>query len=177
MRITSKRALAIYALIGAFLIGVVFLIGSFAVNGETWALKRFNQHLFTGGSLTSAGTIYDTKGVILAQTKDGERIYNDSRRIRKATLHMVGDTAGYISTGIHTIFRSELTGYNLVDGVYRLMEDGEGNNIRLTINAELCATALDALGDRKGTVGVYNYKTGEILCICLLYTSPSPRDA
>ncbi len=165
MRITSKRALAIYALIGAFLIGVVFLIGSFAVNGETWALKRFNQHLFTGGSLTSAGTIYDTKGVILAQTKDGERIYNDSRRIRKATLHMVGDTAGYISTGIHTIFRSELTGYNLVDGVYRLMEDGEGNNIRLTINAELCATALDALGDRKGTVGVYNYKTGEILCM------------
>lgn len=147
------------------LIGVVFLIGSFAVNGETWALKRFNQHLFTGGSLTSAGTIYDTKGVILAQTKDGERIYNDSRRIRKATLHMVGDTAGYISTGIHTIFRSELTGYNLVDGVYRLMEDGEGNNIRLTINAELCATALDALGDRKGTVGVYNYKTGEILCM------------
>ena len=165
MRITCKRALAIYALIGAFLIGVVFLIGSFAVNGETWALKRFNQHLFTGGSLTSAGTIYDTKGVILAQTKDGERIYNDSRRIRKATLHMVGDTAGYISTGIHTIFRSELTGYNLVDGVYRLMEDGEGNNIRLTINAELCATALDALGDRKGTVGVYNYKTGEILCM------------
>ena len=34
MRITSKRALAIYALIGAFLIGVVFLIGSFAVNGK-----------------------------------------------------------------------------------------------------------------------------------------------
>uniref|UniRef100_UPI003FEDC8D9 penicillin-binding transpeptidase domain-containing protein n=1 Tax=Candidatus Fimivicinus sp. TaxID=3056640 RepID=UPI003FEDC8D9 len=165
MRITSKRALAIYALIGAFLIGVVFLIGGFVLNGETWALKRFNQHLFTGGSLTSAGTIYDTKGTILAQTKNGERVFNDSSRIRKATLHMVGDTAGYISTGIHTIFRSELTGYNLIDGVYRLKEDGEGNNITLTLNAQVCATALDALGDRKGTVGVYNYKTGEILCM------------
>lgn len=165
MRITSKRALAIYALIGAFLIGVVILISSFAVNGETWALKRFNQHLFTGGSLTSAGKIYDTKGVVLAQTKDGERVFNDSRRIRKATLHMVGDTTGFISTGIHSIFRSELTGYNLIDGVYRLMKDGEGNNVTLTLNAEVCATALDALGDRKGTVGVYNYKTGEILCM------------
>lgn len=165
MRITSKRALAIYALIGAFLVGVVFLIGGFVLNGETWALKRFNQHLFTGGSLTSAGTIYDTNGTILAQTKNGERVFNDSSRIRKATLHMVGDTAGYISTGIHTIFRSELTGYNLIDGVHLLKEDGEGNNITLTLNADVCATALDALGDRKGTVGVYNYKTGEILCM------------
>ena len=165
MRITSKRALAIYALIGAFLVGVVFLIGGFVLNGETWALKRFNQHLFTGGSLTSAGTIYDTNGTILAQTKNGERVFNDSSRIRKATLHMVGDTAGYISTGIHTIFRSELTGYNLIDGVHRLKEDGEGNHITLTLNADVGATALDALGDRKGTVGVYNYKTGEILCM------------
>lgn len=165
MRITSKRALAIYALIGAFLVGVVFLIGGFVLNGETWALKRFNQHLFTGGSLTSAGTIYDTNGTILAQTKNGERVFNDSSRIRKATLHMVGDTAGYISTGIHTIFRSELTGYNLIDGVHLLKEDGEGNNITLTLNADVCATALNALGDRKGTVGVYNYKTGEILCM------------
>lgn len=165
MRITSKRALAIYALIGAFLIGLVVLVSSFVVNGETWALKRFNQHLFTGGSLTSAGTIYDTNGVVLARTEGGTRVFNDSRRIRKATLHMVGDTAGFISTGIHSIFRSELTGYNLIDGVYRLMEDGEGNNITLTLNAEVCAAALDALGDRKGTVGVYNYKTGEILCM------------
>lgn len=165
MRITSKRALAIYALIGAFLVGVVFLIGGFVLNGETWALKRFNQHLFTGGSLTSAGTIYDTNGTILAQTKNGERVFNDSSRIRKATLHMVGDTAGYISTGIHSIFRSELTGYNLIDGVHLLKEDGEGNNITLTLNADVCATALNALGDRKGTVGVYNYKTGEILCM------------
>lgn len=165
MRITSKRALAVYALIGAFLIGAVILVVSFVLNGETWALKRFNQHLFTGGSLTAAGTIYDTKGEVLAQTVDGERVFNDSRRIRKATLHMVGDTAGYISTGIHTIFRSELTGYNLIEGVYRLKEDGEGNNITLTLNAEVCATALDALGDRKGTVGVYNYKTGEIVCM------------
>ncbi len=165
MRITSKRALAVYALIAAFLAGIVILVVSFVLNGETWALKRFNQHLFTGGSLTAAGTIYDTKGEVLAQTVDGERVFNDSRRIRKATLHMVGDTTGYISTGIHTIFRSELTGYNLIEGVHRLKEDGEGNNITLTLNAEVCATALDALGNRKGTVGVYNYKTGEIVCM------------
>ncbi len=34
----------------------------------------------------------------------------------------------------------------------------------LTVSADVQRTALAALDGRKGTVGVYNYKTGEILC-------------
>ena len=34
----------------------------------------------------------------------------------------------------------------------------------LTIDSELNRVAYEALGGQSGTVGVYNYKTGEILC-------------
>lgn len=34
----------------------------------------------------------------------------------------------------------------------------------LTLSARVQNAALDAMAGRKGTVGVYNYKTGEILC-------------
>ena len=39
--------------------------------------------------------------------------------IRKATLHVIGDSQGFISTGIQTLYRSNLIGYNFVDGIYK----------------------------------------------------------
>ena len=90
--------------------------------------------------------------------------------MRRATLHTVGDLEGFISTGAHNAFRGELTGYSFLNGVYDLKRNGAGNDITLTIDADLCVTAYNALNGRKGAVGVYNYKTGEILCAV---TSPS----
>ncbi|MEG0157294.1 MAG: penicillin-binding transpeptidase domain-containing protein, partial [Anaerovoracaceae bacterium] len=48
-------------------------------------------------------------------------------------------------------------------------------NLYLTIDAEVCKAANNALDGRKGTVGVYNYKTGEIVC---MVSSPNydPQD-
>lgn len=165
MRTTSKRAKMIYALIAAFTVGIVILIGMFIKNGETWALNRANKHLFSGGNLTNAGTIYDRNGVSLAESKDGKRVYNPNITIRRSTLHAVGDTAGVISSGAHNIYRSELTGYSLLNGTYNLSKNGKGNNVTLTLDSKICSVASQALGSRKGTVGVYNYKTGEVLCM------------
>ena len=76
-----------------------------------------------------------------------------------------------------------------MDGLYSYT--GTAGQATLTISAEIQKAALEAMGDRKGTIGIYNYRTGEILCAvttpnydpdnvpdidCLLYTSPSPRD-
>lgn len=165
MRTTSKRAKMIYALIAAFTVGVVILVGMFVKNGETWALNRANKHLFSGGSLTNAGSIYDRSGVPLAESKNGKRIYNQSASVRRSTLHAVGDTAGIISSGAHNIYRSELTGYSLLNGTYSISKYGKGNNITFTLDSKVCSAASQALGSRKGTVGVYNYKTGEVLCM------------
>ena len=51
-----------------------------------------------------------------------------------------------------------------------------GNDIILTLNSELQRTAYESMAGKKGSVVALDPRNGEILA-CLLYTSPSPRDA
>ena len=165
MKTLSRRAWVLYLMALAFLVGVGILLYTFVTNADSWAMKRTNRHIYNSGVLSTAGTITDESGAILAQTVDGKRVYNDSKNVRIATLHIVGDSQGYIATGVQTAYSDVLTGYDLVNGIYTLKQYGKGSDIKLTVNAELCTTAYDALGKNKGTVGVYNYKTGELLCV------------
>lgn len=165
MNTVTKRAYVLLAIIIAFIAGVAILGAEFALKGETWATSRVNGHLYSGNEVKIAGKILDRNGVVLAETKGEDRVFNTDKTIRMATLHTVGDTYGYISTGAHTVCRDMLTGYDFVDGIYTLINTGEGEDISLTIDANLCAKAYEALDGRKGAVGVYNYKTGEIVCM------------
>lgn len=165
MKGIAKRSKIMFAFAAAFMAGVILLTATFAINAQSWAFKRANAHIYTHGQIAAAGKITDRNGEILAQTVNGKRKYNSNRTIRKATLHAVGDLQGFISTGAHTQFRSELTGYSMLNGVYDLKKNGAGNDIQLTIDANLCAIAYNALAGRKGAVGLYDYKTGEILCM------------
>ncbi len=165
MHNTVKRAFLLIFVVGAFLAGFVVLIFSFAKNAEVWATHRANAHLYENGQVTAAGTVYDVTGKILAQTKDSTRYYSTDSGIRRATLHALSDKEGFMSTGIHAQFEADLTGFDIVSGAYYLSRYGVGNDINLTLNAEVCKTALNAMNGRKGTVGVYNYKTGEIICM------------
>lgn len=165
MHNTVKRAFLLIFVVGIFTVGAVVLAFSFFKNSEEWATHRANAHLYSGGQISSAGTVYDCKGEILAQTKDSKRYYSTDSSIRKAVLHAVGDTEGFMSTGVHALFESELTGYNIISGTYYLSKYGVGNDINLTLDAKVCKAAYNALNGRKGTVGVYNYKTGEIICM------------
>lgn len=165
MKSISRRALTLYLLIILFLAGGILLYFNLISNADNWAMNRANQHLYYSGNLATAGDIKDTNGEILVTTEDGIRVYNDNKNIRKAVLHTVGDSAGYIASGIQTSFKDELTGYTLTDGVYNLKRYGKGNDITLTLNAEVCEAAYKALGTKKGTVAVMNYKTGELICI------------
>ncbi len=159
-----NRSKWLYVFAFAFLIGLIILFFTMEVNSTEWVVKDYNQHLYSDGELLAAGTITDRNGVVLAQTVDGERVYHDDVKVRKATLHVVGDTAGFIATGVQSAYKSELTGYSLLNGVYNLKKNGSGNDIQLSIDSELSVTALEALGDFKGTIGIYNYLNGEILC-------------
>lgn len=165
MKTLSRRAWILYALVLAFLAGLCILFYTFYSNADDWAMRRINRHLYSSGTLTTAGTITDETGAVLAQTVDGTRQYNDSKDIRTATLHVVGDSEGYIATGVQTSYRDAITGYNFVDGIYDIKKYGKGNDLQLSINAELCAEAYNALGKNKGTVGVINYKTGQLVCV------------
>lgn len=152
-------------LVAVFFAGLGFMLYTFISDGTTWVADRGNEHIYSEGSLTVAGTIYDRKGVALISTVDGERIYNDDEAVRRSTLHVIGDSSGYISTGIQTLYRSNLVGYNFAEGIYGVLTSDRGCDIRLTVDAEVSAAAYEAMNGKKGTVVVYNYKTGETPCM------------
>lgn len=164
MKMTSKRGFVVLLLVAVVVAGMGFLAYKLAVNGENWATLRANAHLTENGSFIAAGNITDRNGEILAKTENNERIYNDSERIRRSTLHIVGDTEGYISSGVQTAYKTQLIGYNRITGLYSLVKNGRGNDVKLTLDSELCAVAYDKLNGRKGVVAAYNYETGELLC-------------
>ena len=154
MNNTTKRAYVLYAVVALFFVGMGILIYSFIANGAQWATSKANRHLYSDGSISAAGSVYDANGEILAQTVDGKRKYNSDVTIRRSTLHTVGDLNGYIATGVQYTYRNTLTGYDFVDGISSIVSYGKGNDIHLTINSEICKTAYKALNGRKGAVGV-----------------------
>lgn len=165
MNNTTRRAYVLIIFILAFLVGLGFMFYGFYVHGGEWTSKLVNKHIYSNGQIANAGSVYDRNGVALAYSKDGKRMYNDSVTIRKATLHAVGDTSSFIATGVQSIYSSQLSGYDFVNGVYNLKKYNRGNDINLTLDADVCKTAYNAFDGKKGTVGVYNYKTGEIICM------------
>ena len=164
MKVTAKRAAVVYVLIIAFIVGVGFFVASLITDGAEWASNKANRHIYTGGTIVNAGTIYDRNGVVLAKSSDNERIFAEGSSLRKATLHVVGDTAGRISTGTHYMYRDVLSGYSRIEGIYNLKQTGVGTDVKLNIDSEANKIAYNAFGDYDGAIAVYNYKTGELLC-------------
>lgn len=164
MKMITKRGIFLWIMSLAFIVGLVFMTVSLVQNGDTWVMKRFNHHVYSNGELIGAGTIYDKDGDVLAETKDGDRVYSDSATTRKSTLHVVGDPKNFISTGVQSVYSARLTGYSLLFGVHNIQKYGKGNDLKLTIDRDICDDAYKALDGRKGTVGIVNYKTGEIVC-------------
>lgn len=166
MKMITRRGLFLLVLIIAFLGGLGFLTYSVVNEGNDWVMQPYNSHLYYNGELIGAGKITDRNGVVLAETVDGKRTYNESKTTRKSTLHAVGDTKGFISTGVQNVFNARLTGYSLFTGIHTVAKNGSGNDMELTLDAEVCDVAYNALSDYKaGCVGVVNYKTGDIICM------------
>lgn len=165
MKRIARRSVLLWALLIAFLSGVAFMVISLVSNADEWVMKPYNQHLFSGGQLSTGGSILDRYGADLVHSEGGKRVYNTDSTIRKATLHAVGDPVGAIATGVQSVNNSQLTGYNLFNGVYKIKKNGKGNDITLNLDSEACAVAYKKLNGKKGTIGVFNYKTGEIVCM------------
>ncbi len=164
MRITSRRAAVVYALILAFLAGVGIFVAGLVLNGSEYASHKANRHIYTGGVIINAGTIYDKNGVVLAKSENNERLFAEGSALRKSVFHVIGDTAGRVSTGTHYLYRDVLSGYSRIEGIYNLKQNSKGTDINLNIDSEANKIAYNALGDYDGAVAVYNYKTGQLLC-------------
>lgn len=162
MKKIEKRAIMCLLLAFVLLTGVCIFSYRYFTEGDTWASYEGNQDVYTEGDL-SKGTLYDTNGQLLMQnTTDGMK-FNEDSSIRTALMHITGDKDNNIATGANRAFTDELIGYDFINGVYSLNNAGE--DVSLTLDANVCATAYEALNGRKGTVGVYNYETGQIICM------------
>lgn len=164
MRKIEKRGVFCLILAALLGLGLAFFCLQIVMNGGDWASYPYNRHLYSNAGQLKGGTILDRDGDVLSSLdEEGERTYYPDSDVRRATLHAVGDPTGNIGAGALTAFADKLSGYNLLTGVYSPL--GTGNSVYLTIDAYLNNIAYQALGGKNGTVGVYNYKTGEILCM------------
>lgn len=163
MKKMEGRAIICLALAAVLVVGLVVFICKIAVNGGTWASFYANSHVYSEGRL-AVGAIYDRNGVLLLQNDAEGSHYNDDESIRRATLHVVGDEKQNISTAANYAFRSKIIGYNIVTGTKGILF-GSGRDIKLTVDAQVSKTAYEALRGRDGFVGVYNWKTGDIICM------------
>lgn len=166
MKRILRRSTLILILTIAFIGGIGFFVVELVMGAGDWANQPYNAHISGSGGLEQAGAIYDRYGTVLAQTVDGERVYNDDITIRKSLLHAVGDNSLNISTAVQSKYRSQLTGYNLVWGLNMPQSLRASHDITMTLDAETCAAAYDVLASygKKGACVVYNYKTGEVIC-------------
>lgn len=162
MKKIEKRAIMCLLLAFVLLTGVGIFSYRYVAHGDDWASYEGNRDVYNEGDL-SKGKLYDTNGTFLMQNTPDGMIFNDDASVRTALMHITGDKDNNISTGANRAFTDELIGYNLINGVYSL--NNAGKDVSLTLDANICATAYEALAGRSGTVGVYNYKTGEILCM------------
>ena len=165
MKKIEKRTFLCLILAAALVAGLGIFCFRFVFQGGAWVSFAANRHLYDSSGALTVGRVLDRDGEVLSWVEeDGTRTYYDGGpNHRRAVLHAVGDPSGRIGTGALVAFADQLSGYNLLTGTQTL--SGQGSDLTLTIDDELNYTAYMALNGRKGTVGVYNYQTGEVVCM------------
>ena len=151
MKRLKTRTLFVFFFVGLLVLGMLFLIFSYLRDGAYWAAHR------PAGSITS-GQITDRNGVVLYDYESSS--YNSDYDIRLSTIHAVGDRTCSISSGARQVFAGKMSDYNPITGISTKAEQ-----LKLSLDANLNVRAWEAMEGRKGTVGLYNYRTGEVLCM------------
>lgn len=147
----ARRAWFAYFLAAAMLVGLIVILVRYAVGAPDWM------------PFQNSGMVVDRSGTMLMDNTDGKSELADNATVRAAMLHILGDTQGYIPPYLLNEYGDEMSGYDRLTGT-RHSGDSYGR-MQLTVSAYAQEAAIYAFGGQKGTIGVYNYKTGEILCM------------
>ncbi len=162
----EKRSNIILLLCASLLLGVLIFCFEFCIKASDWVSFPGSPHIYTAGNI-SRGIITDREGDMLLSIGEA-RTYADDALLRKATVHYLGDRTGRVSAAALSNYACEIASYDIVNGVYAYSRTGA--TVRLTLFSKLQKAALNALGEKNGTVAIYNYRTGELLCAV---TSPT----
>ena len=156
----ASRTKALFLIVVVLLGGFGFFIAEFVSKASDWVIFPGSPHVYNGGNI-GCGVVVDRDQLLLLDLNDG-RAYSNSLPLRQATVHWVGDRRGSISAPSLSHYAGQMAGFDLMNGVYNYGQTG--GVAELTLSGAMQIAALEALGDYKGTVAVYNYKTGELLC-------------
>ena len=160
MNRVTKRTWLMGLFIGLLLGGMLFFIWEYATEAEDWIVSAGSPHVYNNSNI-GCGTVTDRSGTVLLDISES-RTYSTDLTTRQSTLHWLGDRKGYISASAVSSYAAEMAGFDLINGIYN--DSGDGGRATLTLSAQVQNAAYNAMSGRKGTVAVYNYKTGEILC-------------
>ena len=158
-RVTNRTwlmALFILVLVG----GMLFFLGDYWMHADQWIASPGSPHVYNNTNL-GCGTVVDRSGNVLLDIGT-ERSYSENTTTRKSTLHWLGDRKGFISAAAVSHYAGSMVGFDRINGIYDSGTEGGVAELTLSVNAQ--NTAYEAMNGRKGTVAVYNYKTGQILC-------------
>lgn len=156
----ASRATALILIVAVLLGGFGFFLAEYFAQAEDWVVFPGSPHVYNGGNI-GCGVVVDRDGVLLLDLNDG-RTYSGAETIRKATVHWLGDRRGSISAPALAHYAGAMLGYDMLNGIYNYGQTG--GVAELTLSARVQTAALEAMGEYKGTVAVYNYKTGQLLC-------------
>ena len=156
----TRRASALLLLVIALVCGLSFFVFEYFTKADQWVVSAGSPHIYNNTNI-GCGQVYDRSGTLLLDITKS-RTYASDESVRLSTLHWLGDRKGNISAPAIAHYAKEMTGYNMVDGLYSY--SGDAGSAVLTLSSKVQTVALNAMAGRKGTVAVYNYKTGEILC-------------
>ena len=166
MKRVSRRMIFLLVLMAVLVVGLGIFSIRYALHADEWVVFSGSPHVYSGTNL-SVGVITDRSGSMLMDATE-DKVYAEDTLLRSATMHLLGDRFGYIHAPLLDPYADAMVGFNKVTGVYSAEQEPKA--AVLTLDAEVQKTALNALEGRKGTIGVYNYRTGEILCAV---TSPT----
>lgn len=160
------RAKILIVLILVLSLGMTFFLGEYIIKARKWVMSPGSPHIYYAGNI-GCGEIYDRDGNLLLDLT-GTRTYSTDALVRASTMHWLGDRQGNISAPALSHYAKEISGFDPLSGVYAV--NGVGGDVQLSLSAKLQTAALKAMEGRKGTLAIFNYETGEILCAV---TTPS----
>lgn len=166
LRKNLKRAalvlLSLFVLLGAW---GAYSLGTF---GNRWFASNVNTYARQQKQHVQAGSVYDRSGFLLAAAGENGRVYAENEQVRRAMVHMLGDSSQNVSNGVESFMSVYLYGFRASflsrAQAYFSGNTLQGDSLVLTADAALSAYIASVFPEGKaGAVVVMNYKTGEML--------------
>lgn len=161
----ARRAWFALVLAAVLLLGMLTIVVRYITDASEWVSFRSNPAVQVNGALSSYSVIA-RDGTKVLDTSGG-MTYSSDGKLRSSLLHLLGD-GGNVPSYVTDEYGDALNGFSALNGIYS--SENAQAEMQLTISPMVQKAAYDAMAGKKGVVGVYNYQTGEILCMLSMPT-------